>query len=70
MTMMTMTHSDQVSTGCQPCPADANGEVVTSIKKESVDLMKIPHTSCERRHQYLQADRWSLAPMKIGEGNS
>ena len=30
---MTVTHSDKVSTGCQPCPTDANGEVVTSEKK-------------------------------------
>ena len=29
---MTMTHSNEVSTRCQPCPADSNGEVVTSVK--------------------------------------
>ena len=26
-------HSDDVSTGCQLCPTDSNGEVVTSIKR-------------------------------------
>ena len=31
--MTLMTHSDEVSTGCQPCPTDSHGEVVTSIKK-------------------------------------
>ena len=24
---------DEVSTGCQPCPTDSNGEVVTSITR-------------------------------------
>ena len=30
---MTMTHSNEVSTWCQPCPTDSNGEVVTSAKE-------------------------------------
>ena len=30
---MTMTHSNKVSTGCQPCPTDSNGQVVTSVKR-------------------------------------
>ena len=49
---MTMTHSEKVCTQCQPCPTDANGEVVTSAKKESVELMR--SCTCGRLcNQYL-----------------
>ena len=63
-TTMTMTHSSEVSTWCQPCPTDANGEVVTSVKKESVELVRIC-TSRRLCDQYLQNDRWTLTNLKM-----
>ena len=52
----------------KPCPTDANGEVVTSTKKNLLVWWENSHTECEWRHQYLWADRWSLAPKEKNTG--
>ena len=45
MTMMTVTHSNEVSTQCRRCPKDSNGEVVTSVKI----LLKLTKSCTTRR---------------------
>ena len=47
--MTMMTHSNEVSTQCQPCPTDSNGEVVTPGKESLVRLLKPAQGKlCER----------------------
>ena len=64
---MTMTHSNEVSKNCQPCPTDSNGRVVIPEKKNLMRLLKAADLQVVRDTTFLN-DR--IAFHTVGRGNA